>query len=81
MAYQALAIDFMFSIQMFNQVILLGKCGFTLCTGKSLLEALILASTNQQYGKRLFIDLPVHYMKIASLEHGENMGRTWVEHE
>ena len=34
-----------------------------LCTGKSLLEALILASTNPQYDKRLFIDLPVQYMK------------------
>ena len=31
-------------------------------TGKSLLEALILASTNPQYDKRLFIDLPVQYM-------------------
>ena len=29
------------------------------CTGKSLLEALILASTNPQCDKRLFIDLPV----------------------
>ena len=28
-------------------------------TGKSLLEALILASTYPQYDKRLFIDLPV----------------------
>ena len=28
-------------------------------TGKSLLEALILAPTNPQYDKRLFIDLPV----------------------
>ena len=43
------------------------------CTGKSLLEALILASTNPQYDKRLFIDLPVQYMKTTSLEHGENM--------
>ena len=32
------------------------------CTGESLLEALILASTNPQYDKRLFIDLPVQYM-------------------
>ena len=50
------------------------------CTGKSFSEALILTSTNQQYDKRLFIELQVQYMKIASSEHGENMGRTWVEH-
>ena len=31
-------------------------------TGKSLSEALILGSTNPQYDKRLFIDLPVQYM-------------------
>ena len=42
-------------------------------TGKSLLEAFILASTNPQYGKRLFIDLQVQYMKTASSEHEENM--------
>ena len=36
-------------------------------TGKSLLEALILASTNPQYDKRLFIDLPVQYMKAQKL--------------
>ena len=38
-------------------------------TGKSLLEAPILASTNPQYHKRLFIDLPVQYMKTTSSEH------------
>ena len=38
-------------------------------TGKSLLEALILASTNPKYDKRLFIDLPVQYMKTTSSEH------------
>ena len=38
-------------------------------TGKSLLEALILASTNPQYDKRLFIDLPAQYMKTTSSEH------------
>ena len=38
-------------------------------TGKSLLEALILASTNPQYDKRLFVDLPVQYMKTTSSEH------------
>ena len=42
-------------------------------TGKSLSEALILGSTNPQYVKRLFIDLPVQYMKTTSSEHGENM--------
>ena len=39
------------------------------CTGKSFSEALILTSTNQQYDKRLFIELQVQYMKIASSEH------------
>ena len=38
-------------------------------TGKSFSEALILASTNPQYEERLFIDLPVHYMKTTSSEH------------
>ena len=38
-------------------------------TGKSLSEALILGSTNPQYDKRLFIDLPVQYMKTTSSEH------------
>ena len=38
-------------------------------TGKSLLEALILASTNPQYDKRLFIDLIDQYMKTTSSEH------------
>ena len=35
-------------------------------TGKSLLEALIFASTNPQYDDRLFIELRVQYMKITS---------------
>ena len=38
-------------------------------TGKSYSEALILASTNPQYDKILFIDLPVQYIKTASSEH------------
>ena len=38
-------------------------------TGKSFSEALILASTNPQYDKRLFVDLPVQCMKTASSEH------------
>ena len=37
-------------------------------TGKSLLEALILASINPQYDKRLFIELQVQYMKINALK-------------
>ena len=47
-----------------------------LCTGKSMSEALIFASTNPQYDNRLFIELPLQYMKIPSSEHGENMRRT-----
>ena len=42
-------------------------------TGKSFSEALIFASTNPQYDKRLFIELQVQYMKIPSSEHGVNM--------
>ena len=42
-------------------------------TGKSLSEALIFASTNQQYDDRLFIELPLQYMKIASSEHAQNL--------
>ena len=41
----------------------------TTITGKSLSEALILASTNPQYDKRLFIELRVQHMKITSSEH------------
>ena len=40
-----------------------------LLTGKSLSEALILAATNPQYVKRLFIELRVQYMKTTSSEH------------
>ena len=36
-------------------------------TGKSFSEALILASTNPQYDKRLFIELQVQYMKILEI--------------
>ena len=42
-------------------------------TGKSLIEALVFASTNPRYDDRLFIELQVQYMKIPSSEHGENM--------
>ena len=38
-------------------------------TGKSLSEALIVASTNPQYDDRLLIELRVQEMKIASSEH------------
>ena len=38
-------------------------------TGKSFSEALILASTNLQYDKRLFIELRIQNMKITSSEH------------
>ena len=41
-------------------------------TGKSLSEALILASTNPQHDDRLFVELQVQYMKITSWEHVEN---------
>jgi hypothetical protein len=41
-------------------------------TGKSLSEALIFASTNQQYDNGFFIELQVQYMKIPS----SNLGRT-----
>ena len=53
---------------------------YDLVTGKSFSEALILASTNPQYDKRLFIELQVQYMKIASSEHAQNMLRTCSEH-
>ena len=42
-------------------------------TGKSLSEALIFASTNPQYDDRLFIELPIQYMRIPSPEHVKNM--------
>ena len=38
-------------------------------TGKSLSEAFILTSANPQYDKRLFMDLPVQYMKTTNSEH------------
>ena len=39
---------------------------FVLCTGKSLSEALISASTNPQYDDRLFIELQVQYILIVA---------------
>ena len=47
-------------------------------TGKSLSEAFILTSTNPQYDKRLFFDLPVQYIKTTRSEHGENMVCTQI---
>ena len=38
-------------------------------TGKSFSEALTFALTNQQYDDRLFIELPVKYMKMSSSKH------------
>ena len=48
-------------------------CANLKCTGKSLSEALIFASTNIKYDDRLFIKLHVQYMKIPSSEDGDNM--------
>ena len=45
---------------------------FMFFTGKSLSEALILASTNTQYDDRLFFESHVQYMKIPT----SNLGRT-----
>ena len=45
---------------------------FRVCTGKSLSEAPIFASTKPQYDDRFFIELKVQYMKIPS----SNLGRT-----
>ena len=44
---------------------------WVLCTGKYLSEALILASTNPPYDKRVFTEL-----RVPSSEHVENMLRT-----
>ena len=50
-------------------VLLLQNAAAVLHTGKSFSEALILVSTNPQYDNRLFVELRVQYMKIASSEH------------
>ena len=47
--------------------------GISVFTGKSFSEALILASTNPKYDKRLSLELLVQYMKIPSSEHIKNM--------
>jgi hypothetical protein len=49
------------------------KLVWNMDTGKSFSEALILASTNPQYENRLFLQLQVQYMKIASSELANNM--------
>ena len=56
-------------------------CSSCFCTGKSMSEALIFQSTNPQYDNRLSVELPVQYMKMPSLEHGENMMRTLWKHD
>ena len=43
------------------------------CTGKSLSDALIFASTNPQYDDILVIELQVQILKIPNAENGENM--------
>ena len=50
-------------------------------TGKSLTEALIVASTNPQYDKTLFIELQGQFMKIARAEHQQNICRTCCLHK
>ena len=50
-------------------------------TGKSLSEALILASTNPQYDNKLFNDLQVQYKKIPKAEHVKNVSRTCYLHK
>ena len=42
------------------------------CTGKSLSEGLIFASTNPLYDDRLFIELQIQYIN-SKLKPGENM--------
>ena len=46
-------------------------------TGKSFSEALVLAATNPQYDKRLFIELRVQCMKVASLVVRSDKKSTW----
>ena len=45
------------------------KIGLGFDAGKSLSEALILATTNPQYDERLFIELRVQYKKTTSSVH------------
>ena len=55
--------------------------GAKLYAGKFLSEAVILASTNPQYGNRLFIELQVQYKKIPKAEHVKNVSRTCYLHK
>ena len=48
-----------FASRQVKMQILTVTMGYLLCTGKSFSEELILASTNPQYDKRLFIELRV----------------------
>ena len=45
-------------------------------TGISLSEVFILTSTNPQYDKRLFIDLPLQYMKLTKTKNKQFMYTT-----
>ena len=58
---------------LFYGIKMVKNCNCDENTGKSLTEAFILTSTNPQHDNRLFIDLPVQYMKTTSSERGENM--------
>ena len=44
-------------------------CEWIRIAGKFLSEALILGLINPQYDKRLFIDLPIQYMKTTTTEY------------
>ena len=63
-----------FKLNLFVDTISTNKCLTTdtyknsqnYITSKSFSEALILASNNPQYDKRLFTDLPLQYMKTTS---------------
>ena len=68
---------------MFSKIVAI--CSFDICRVSSVQvnifsEALILASPNPQYDKKLFIELPVQHMKTTSAEHGQNMARTCSTH-
>ena len=56
--------------QVFGKIVAKKFC--QIVTSKSFSEALILASTNPQYYKRLFVELPVQHMKTIRAEHGKN---------
>ena len=47
-------------------------------TGTSFSEAPFLASTNPQYYKRLFIDLPVQYSQVPIKQVGPNKRVGWI---